>query len=344
MLTTWVTTFALYWIMYIGSSTKEPRAVKVHVLKVNDAKAIGPEVMLHVYLLSLNQHTTSPISALLKKRIHDISLTVCHTSFWTPKLVKQIRSQYCPFSELHLCDFHSLFTPQGIKLHSTHCCYVMVCWTHLKKRSPECNFLYRVYPDYWHTWFEALTRSQPAACVVWLSKVFSEHGRGGEQRVKETRYGHYWGRRLTIVASLQATVSDHTADQGCPPSLARHRLYQEDVNLTSATNVATSSGSTRISAFTLLFCSLLHLRSCALFEHGLPQTVEQFFWMLNVHSVVVDGSTLMFFMKTRKSEIANMTLHNILRIYSLNKICFCFFKSSLSVKKKRAASPSYVLN
>lgn len=39
-----------------------------------------------------------------------------------------------------------------------------------------------------------------------------------EQR--ETRYGHYQGRGLTIVASLQATVSDHTEDQRSS-SLAR---------------------------------------------------------------------------------------------------------------------------
>lgn len=58
-------------VHFIGYCTlevqlKEHCAVKVYVLKVNDAKAIGPEVMLHGYLLSLNQHTTSPILALPK--------------------------------------------------------------------------------------------------------------------------------------------------------------------------------------------------------------------------------------------------------------------------------------
>lgn len=31
---------------------------------------------------------------------------------------------------------------------------------------------------------------------------------------KETRYGHYWERRLTIVANLQATVSAQSEDSG----------------------------------------------------------------------------------------------------------------------------------
>lgn len=33
-----------------------------------------------------------------------------------------------------------------------------------------------------------------------------------ELGAEETRYGHYWGRRLTSVANLQATVSAHVGD------------------------------------------------------------------------------------------------------------------------------------
>lgn len=34
---------------------------------------------------------------------------------------------------------------------------------------------------------------------------------------EETRYGHYWGRRLTSVANLQATVSAHVGDWCASP-------------------------------------------------------------------------------------------------------------------------------
>lgn len=97
-----------------------------------------------------------------------------------------------------------------------------------------------------------------------------------EQR--ETRYGHYRGRGLTIVASLQATVSDHTEDQRLsslarwPQTVARGRksvlrhcsnFFRVLKNIPCSFFFLHTLGDT-----TVFFCSLLHLRNCALMKAG----------------------------------------------------------------------------
>lgn len=51
----------------------------------------------------------------------------------------------------------------------------------------------------------------PHSLCVLLSFLCMDKDESGAE---ETRYGHYRRRRLTIVASLQATVSAHSEDQG----------------------------------------------------------------------------------------------------------------------------------
>lgn len=93
------------------------------------------------------------------------------------------------------------------------------------------------YQEYWqHQQKHELAFSLQPAVFLFDAFVCIYKEQSG---AKETRYGHYWRRRLTIVANLQATVSARSEDQGssssslCPQPPARLRGHKSAHNHTA---------------------------------------------------------------------------------------------------------------